>query len=297
MTVDRSALQTLPAAAFKELLPLFLAGRVDSTDPAHIQTHVDHWTPSQCEQLLSALQTLGDEHRVYSANPLCQSLARGWMPNVLSTTVTGVEHVHAARAAGRTLIVTNHASYLDAVATDVALVLAEQAEVADKIVYLAGPKVYQELFRLVAAASIHSLPVPQSKQVSQGQDIPVRELARRAMTSLEAGQRALERGQILLFYPEGSRTRTGRLGSFLKATRRYIQAADFVVPASIVGTDEVMPLSTGQLSPGAVRLCFGPPIEVRAADNAREVLISAHSAISDLLPDARKPLPDTPPLV
>jgi 1-acyl-sn-glycerol-3-phosphate acyltransferase len=297
--VERAVLFQITPANLQELLPTFLAQRIEDGSAERVAAHVAGWGPAHYERLLEQLRALGCEHRVYDALPHCRELARAWLAEVLDTRVHGVEHLAAATEQGRTIIMTNHVSYVDAVATDFALATAGHRDLADRIVYLAGPKVYQELFRLVAAASIHSLPVPQSTQFAHTENLSVRELARRAMSSLEAGQQALAEGKILLFYPEGSRTRSGRMGSFLAATRRYVQAADVVVPASIVGTERVMPLDTTTMMRGRVTLTFGAPIAVEEDDGrrARDVLAQAHAAVAALLPPELAPEDGTSALV
>ncbi len=297
--MERSVLFQITPANLQDLLPGFLAQRIQDGSADRVAAHVAGWETTHYERLLEQLRALGSEHRVYDALPHCRDLARAWLGEVLDTRVEGIPHLDQAMSEGRTIVMTNHVSYVDAVATDYALAKAGHCELADRIVYLAGPKVYQELFRLVAAASIHSLPVPQSNQLSHTENLSVRELARRALSSLEAGQQALDEGKALLFYPEGSRTRSGRMGSFLAATRRYVQAADYVVPAAIVGTERVMPIETTQMMHGRVSLTFGAPIAVGDAGGrrAREVLVESHAAIAALLPPELAPDSDTSALL
>lgn len=293
--MDAALLADLTPEALKTFLPVFLASKVDGQEADRVSEHVADWSDSDYADLLTALQTHGAEHRVYAAVPACRALSRSWMPEVFEPVVNGAENLRGAIAHGRTIVITNHMSYVDAVATDVALSAAGHADLADLIIYLAGPKVYQEVFRMVAAASIHSLPVPQSNTLGHTEHLSVRELARRARKSLDAGKDALEEGKVLLFYPEGSRTRTGRMGSFLRATRRYLQAADVVVPAAINGTDRVMPLSSNQMHPGRVELTFGEPIVLgEGAGAAREALEATHGAVGRLLPEDLRPDPDMP---
>lgn len=291
--MDATILDQLPASALRGLLPTFLASRLDGGDAEHVGGLIAHWTDDDYALLLDQLKQLGRENRIYEAVPRCRELARTWMGEVVRAEVSGVEHLQQAMDSGRTVIVTNHLSYLDATATDVLLANAGHRALADRIAYLAGPKVYQELFRLVAAASLHTLPVPQSNQLAHTEPLATRELARRAMASLEAGQDALHRGMALLFYPEGSRTRSGRLEPFLKATRRYLQAAEYVVPAAIDGTDRVMALDAKVLVPGDVSIRFAEPLRVGSGE-ARDALAHAHAAIASMLPEARRPLADSP---
>ncbi|MEZ4322989.1 MAG: lysophospholipid acyltransferase family protein [Myxococcota bacterium] len=297
MSVGPDVLAGISPADLQQLLPVFLASQVAGQSAPHVAELVSHWSESEYTSLLGTLRALGQEHRVYPAVPHCRALARAWMSEILTTRVEHVDRLRSSMDEGRTVIVTNHVSYVDAVATDVALFTSGNPDLADRIVYLAGPKVYQELFRLVAAASIHSLPVPQSNQVSHTENLAVRELARRAMSSLEAGKSALDEGFALLFYPEGSRTRSGRLEPFLKATRRYLQAGDLVVPAVVLGTERAMPLDAPQMVPSPVSLVFGEPIRVESCESARDLLSEAHAAVSAMLPEPQRALAESPALL
>lgn len=318
--MDPEVLHKLEGATLRGLLPGFLASQVQTGDGRRVAALIEPWSDAELDGLLGQLRALGREHRVYPAIPRCRELARAWMQDVLEPSVTGVEHLADAMGRGRTVIVTNHLSYLDATATDVMLAWGGHPELADRIAYLAGPKVYQELFRLVAAAAIHTLPVPQSAQVAQPDGsvaaeadgphagLSPREIARRVLATLDAGESALSEGLALLFYPEGSRTRSGRLEPFLKGTHRYLRTAEYVVPGAISGTERVMPLDGRVLVPGRVSLAFGPPIPVagegdgdgehgaRSRANGLDALAQAHEAIAALLPPERRPVSGQPAL-
>lgn len=295
--MDRSVLDHLDTSAFQALLPEFLAANAQGITAAQVRGFVSEWTDEEYSRLLATLRTLGQEYRVYPADPACRGLARKFMGHVLTDVrLEGLDRLRSCMDAGRTVIITNHLSYIDAMATDAALANNGHADLADRIAYLAGPKVYQDLFRLVAAAAIHSLPVPQSPQLGHTEQLNGRELARRAIASLRAGREALEGGQSLLFYPEGSRTRGGRMGPFLKATRRYLKVAEFVVPAAIGGTDRIFGLDTTRICPGGLSLTVAEPIAVRG-EGGRDELVAAHRAIAKLLPEESKPPPDTDALL
>lgn len=289
--MDPTVLAALDAASFRTLLPDFLASNVDGMSAEDVRGFVNDWTSEDYTRLLQGLRELGDEYQIYRADPACRRLARQFMGQVITAVdVEGLERVVDCMHAGPTVIITNHISYIDALATDAAIASAGHEGLADKIAYLAGPKVYQDLFRLVAAAGIHTLPVPQSPLLGHTKQLSRRELARRAIASLKAGQGALEGGLSLLFYAEGSRTRTGRMGPFLQATRRYLKAAKFVIPAAIEGTDSIFGLDTHHIQPGPFSLRVAKPISLAGRDG-RDVLVAAHGAIAALLPDDKRPDP------
>jgi len=78
--------------------------------------------------------------------------------------------------------------------------------------------------------------------------------------SLEACGRILERGDSLLFYPEGTRSPTGQLQPFRRGIGMLVQGRPYpVVPAHLVGAHEA--LAKGRLVPRAteIQLRIGRP--------------------------------------
>jgi 1-acyl-sn-glycerol-3-phosphate acyltransferase len=295
--LDRSVLTTLGPDDLRAVIPRFLAGfvgdaEVAATNRARIAGLVGAWSDATCREVVTVLATIGEEHRVYPAHPACRELSRAWSGDVMiEPVVAGVEHVLEASERGPVLLLGNHVSYFDTSATDAILAGAGHTELADRLVTAAGPKVYQELFRLVAAACLNTLPVPQSTSFSHTEKLAPRELARRALESVGAARAALEGGAILMVYPEGSRSRTGQLGTFLKGVHRWLDCVEGIraVPIAIAGTQEIMPVGQDQLYPRPVTLRFGEALEVGRDGDPRQILDDARAAIAALLPPHMQP--------
>lgn len=297
-------LAALGPAEMRALLPGFLAGYLDgaaasASNRARMAAFVGTWSDDDCRALIAHLGTLGQEHRLYTASPQMRALSREWTRDVVTEAhLEGVEHLRDALAAGPTLVACNHTSYMDTNASDAVLAWNGAADLADRLVALAGPKVYADLFRILAAGCLNNLPVPQSTSFTHTEKLSPRELARRAHASLESAAGALNDGFALLLYPEGSRTRSGRLGPFLRATHRYVSCVPEVrvVPVAVAGVDRIMPVNDKRVHPGPVRLSFAPPLRVGTHGTAREVLELAHAAVEGLLPPAARPEPGAPRL-
>jgi len=84
------------------------------------------------------------------------------------------------------------------------------------------------------------------------------EQARRAINKAVA---RLESGTGILFFAEGTRSRTGELLEFKKgAFRVAIDQQMPVLPMTVIGSRDVMPADSIRIRPGRVRLVIHPPI-------------------------------------
>jgi len=103
---------------------------------------------------------------------------------------------------------------------------------------------------------------------------------------------ALERlgdGIGILFFPEGTRSRDGRMLPFKKGAFRIALAQQLpVLPVTLVGTDDVLPAKTLRLFPGTVSVVIHPPIEPMedTAANLGRLMESARETIASALPGA-----------
>lgn len=84
---------------------------------------------------------------------------------------------------------------------------------------------------------------------------------------LDQSAQALGSGACLLFFPEGHRSRTGRMqplhkGAFLIAARNNVP----VVPVTIAGTEYLGGYRSKLLSPCRVTLTFHPPVRAEGLD-------------------------------
>lgn len=301
--MDLKQIAALDPALLRGMLPSFLAGYIGDPDAAarsvtEIAGLVAALPDSDVRRLLATLAGLGDEERLYPADPAARAVSRAWCRAILpAPSLEGAERLVAAMADGPALVVCNHLSYFDTSATDALFAWAGHEDVADRLVAVAGPKVYTDVFRRFAAMCLNTLPAPQSTQLEGTARLGPRELARRALRSVANAHEAMAQGYVPLLYPEGSRTRTGRLRPFLKAVHRYMDVEGLsVVPMALTGTERVFPVDSERLYPAEVRIVVGTPLRVSAGD-ARAVLEAAHGSIAALLPPERRPDPTEPPVL
>ena len=84
-----------------------------------------------------------------------------------------------------------------------------------------------------------------------------------AIESLQQAKKRLEDDRpTVIMFPEGTRSRDGKLKSFKKgAFVLAIQAGVEIVPAAISGSRGIMRKGSWKVNPGVVRVRFGSPIE------------------------------------
>jgi 1-acyl-sn-glycerol-3-phosphate acyltransferase len=96
-----------------------------------------------------------------------------------------------------------------------------------------------------------------------------------ARRTIEEAARRIKAGQSVVIYPEGTRTRDGRLGSFKKGGFHLaIDSGAAIVPMAIEGTRALMPAGSMLIRSGEVRLQIGEPIPtagLRPSDRERLV--------------------------
>lgn len=110
----------------------------------------------------------------------------------------------------------------------------------------------------------------------------LREMKRRAREALAAGT-------SLLVFPEGTRTRTGKLGPFhLGAFRLAREAGVPIVPMTQVGAYEVHPVGSRLLRPGTIVVHLHAPIETagRSAEGDAELRDRARAIVAGPLSDS-----------
>ncbi len=250
--------------------------------------------------LLANFVSAGSEYRLHEADPVARVIGRTYMDSILDPSVVeGLEHARAFDAAGgRRVVVCNHLSYCDTQVTDAMLVRVGAADLAGRLVAVAGPKVYTDPFRRLAALGLNTRKTAQSSAVATEQDsLSPRELAAIALQTLADCERLMDDGWVVLLYPEGTRSRTGRLGPFLRAAGRYLTIPGVrVLPLAQSGSDRVFPPGEPLMRCGAVHLRFGPAFDAGDHPGKLAALLEARGRVAALLPDAMRPADDAPEL-
>jgi 1-acyl-sn-glycerol-3-phosphate acyltransferase len=103
-----------------------------------------------------------------------------------------------------------------------------------------------------------------------------------ALKSLNDAKKIIRNGTSVIFFPEGTRSRTGEMGEFKKGA--FIMALDLgipILPITITGTNKILPPGTVNLMPGRVTMTIHKPISVDGftLDTVEDLMAEVRSVI------------------
>lgn len=173
-------------------------------------------------------------------HPVVPPLARAvWRPRV-----EGLEHVPPT---GGVLLASNHLSFVDSVVIPV--VVPRKVVFLAKSDYFTGSGLGGAMSR-AWFSGLGMLPVD-------------RDDPRAALTSLDTALGVLARGEAFGLYPEGTRSRDGRLYRGRTGVAHLALTAGVpVVPVGLIGTDRLQPVGSRLPRLARVTVRFGAPIHV-----------------------------------
>lgn len=161
-----------------------------------------------------------------------------WRPRI-----HGREHIPAT---GPVIIASNHLSFIDSVVLP--LVMPRRVRFLAKAEYFEGTGLRGWLSRTFFTV-VDAVPV---RRGGHGD----------AMASLRLAMEVLAEGAAFGIYPEGTRSRDGRLYRGRTGVGWLaLQSGAPVVPVALVGTDRVQPVGARAPRPHPVRVSFGEPID------------------------------------
>ncbi len=161
---------------------------------------------------------------------------------LLRPRVTGRENVPLT---GPVILASNHLSFIDSIL--IPIVAPRRVRLLAKAEYFTGGGI-SGWFTRALFTGLGAYPVE-------------RETHRAAQAALDTAMAVLEQGDAFGIYPEGTRSRDGRLARGKTGVAWLALTADCpVVPVAVSGTDRVQPIDARWPRPRRVSVTFGQPL-------------------------------------
>lgn len=153
-------------------------------------------------------------------------------------------------------------------------------------------------YKIIAKQELLKVPILKNSLKTSAHVMLDRTNRRSQMNTFKQGCKYLKDGVNLVTFPEGTRSRDGRMGSFKMGAFKMAQREGApIVPLSIRYAHKVQPIEyVWPVRPGrriGASIHIGKPIYTEGKSD-EEVMKEVWDGIAENLPDSQKPLPGTP---
>jgi 1-acyl-sn-glycerol-3-phosphate acyltransferase len=287
LLIDRDALVTA--------ITTFLSGQDRRTLDVirrALERAIDEAGPDSLLHLSERMAHTGADWTYYPSDPLARRIHHLLADRILDpgSALIGAEHL-AAIEGKPVVVLANHLSYSDANLLEAILHRAGGVALSDRLVAIAGPKVYSSVKRRFSALCFGTIKTPQSSALSSETAVMnPREVARAARRAIDVAHDRLAAGDALLVFAEGTRSRSNGLQPLLAGVSRYLDFPQvLILPVGIAGTEALFPIGDDTVHAVRIVTRIGRPfsagaLRARAGDDRRMMMDVAGLSIAELLP-------------
>lgn len=107
-----------------------------------------------------------------------------------------------------------------------------------------------------------------------------------ALSSMQNAQKNLSKNSSVIFFPEGTRSRNGKLLEFKKGAFRFAMATGLpILPVTIKDSMKILPAYSVDVTPGSVNIVVHPPIsmENKTLEELDELILMTKKTIASAL--------------
>jgi glycerol-3-phosphate dehydrogenase/1-acyl-sn-glycerol-3-phosphate acyltransferase len=159
-------------------------------------------------------------------------------------------------------LISNHLSHLDAPGIFHLLYTSGEMgkRIAEKIVFIAGRLAFEPDFTRLGLYMFGTLLVCSKRDMSDNPSLSDL-MTKINMRAFRHSQKLQTEGKIISIFPEGTRSRDGRLMPFVDTVYHYV-ANKIVIPISLEGTDKILPTTGFLFNAARGKLVIGKPVVV-----------------------------------
>lgn len=118
-------------------------------------------------------------------------------------------------------------------------------------------------FRWIAKKELFRIPAFGKAMRNAGYIEMDRQNHEKAVRSLEIASQKIQEGKSVMSFPEGTRSRDGKIKDFKQGMFHLaLRARVPIVPISIIGASKIMPKRSLMIHPGRITMVIGEPIDV-----------------------------------
>lgn len=142
---------------------------------------------------------------------------------------------------------------------------------------------------IMAKESLFKIPIL-GRAMRMADCVPINRSNREAaIASVREAEQIIRRGHHMIVYPEGTRSRDGRLLPFKKGPfYMAMETGVPVIPITLLGTETLLPKGKLLVKPGEVMIVFHPPIDPKQYADRDELMLAVRESIAGSLPPERR---------